>query len=50
MCGYAVRAIAALSTRGAAYDVTGTMAALMRLLGIQVLTESVIVFRVIRRA
>jgi hypothetical protein len=40
----------ALSARGAAYVVTGTGAALMRLARIQVLTEAVIGFRVIRCA
>jgi hypothetical protein len=51
MRGYAVSCIAEfLSTREAAYVVTGTGAALVRLTRIQVLTESVIGFRVIWRA
>jgi hypothetical protein len=39
-----------LSAHGAAYVITGTGAALMRLARIQVLTEAVIGFRVIQRA
>jgi hypothetical protein len=51
MRDYAVSCIADfLSAHGAAYVVTGTGATLVRLSRIQVLTESVIGFRVIWRA
>jgi hypothetical protein len=51
MRSYAISAIGRiLSTRGAAYVVTGTGATLVHLVRIQVLTESVIGFKVIRCA